>query len=68
MLPMYLITGMDILSKVNEIIWNFMYFVFFIKIYKEELYTVRSRYLDFGYLESPLISKRKFGPCFNSEI
>ena len=31
-------------------------------------YTVNSRYLDFGYLESPLISKRKFGPCFNTEI
>ena len=30
--------------------------------------TVNSRYLDFGYLESPLISKRKFGPCFNTEI
>ena len=32
------------------------------------VYTVNSRYLDFGYLESPLISKRKFGPCFNTEI
>ena len=31
-------------------------------------HTVNSRYLDFGYLESPLISNRKFGPCFNIEI
>ena len=30
--------------------------------------TVNSRYLDFGYLESPLISKRNCGPCFNTEI
>ena len=29
---------------------------------------VNSRYLDFGYLEKPLISKRKSGPCFNTEI
>ena len=28
---------------------------------------VNSRYLDFGYLELPLISKRKSGPCFNTE-
>ena len=27
--------------------------------------TVDSRYLDFGYLEQPLISKRKSGPCLN---
>ena len=26
-------------------------------------YTVDSRYLDFGYLEQPLISKKKSGPC-----
>ena len=26
------------------------------------------RYLDFGYLEQPLISKRKSDPCFNIEI
>ena len=31
-------------------------------------YTVNSRYLDFGYLEKTLISKRKSGPCFNTEI
>ena len=31
-------------------------------------YTVNSRYLDFDYLEQPLISKRKSGPCFNTEI
>ena len=32
-----------------------------------ELYpiTVDSRYLDFGYLEQPLFSKRKSGPCLN---
>ena len=30
--------------------------------------TVDSRYLDFGYLEKPLMSKRKSGPCFNTEI
>ena len=29
------------------------------------LNTVDSRYLDFGYLEQPLISKRKSGPCLN---
>ena len=28
-------------------------------------HTVDSRYLDFGYLEEPLISKRKSGPCLN---
>ena len=27
--------------------------------------TVNSRYLDFGYLEQPLISKRNSGPCLN---
>ena len=31
-------------------------------------YTVDSRYLDFGYLEQPLISKKKSGPCLNIEI
>ena len=30
--------------------------------------TVDSRYLDFGYLEQPLISKNKPGPCSNIEI
>ena len=29
---------------------------------------VNSRYLDFDYLEKPLISKKKSGPCFNIEI
>ena len=33
-----------------------------------EKITVDSRYLDFGYLEQPLISKRKSDPCFNIEI
>ena len=28
-------------------------------------HTVDSRYLDFGYLEQPLISKRNSGPCLN---
>ena len=28
-------------------------------------HTVDSRYLDFGYLEQLLISKRKSGPCLN---
>ena len=32
------------------------------------LSTVDSRYLDFGYLELPLISKRKSDPCINIEI
>ena len=27
--------------------------------------TVHSRYLDFGYLEQPFISKKKPGPCLN---
>ena len=27
-------------------------------------YTVDSRYLDFGYPEQPLISKRKSDPCY----
>ena len=30
--------------------------------------TVDSRYLDFGYLEQPLISNRKSDPSFNIEI
>ena len=30
--------------------------------------TVNSRYLDFGYLEQLLISKKKSGPCYNTEI
>ena len=32
------------------------------------LSTVNSHYLNFDYLEYPLISKRKSGPCFNTEI
>ena len=32
------------------------------------MYTVDSRYLKFAYLEKPLISKWKSGPCFNMEI
>ena len=32
------------------------------------IYTVASRYLDFGYLEQPLISKRQSDPCFNIQI
>ena len=27
-----------------------------------------SRYFDFAYLEQPLLSKWKSGPCFNMEI
>ena len=38
--------------------WNFTYYGT----------TVDSRYLDFGYLEQPLISKKKSGPCLNIEI
>ena len=30
--------------------------------------TVDSRYLDFGYFEQPLISKKNSGPCYNTEI
>ena len=30
--------------------------------------TVNSRYLDFDYFEKSLTSKRKLGPCFNTEI
>ena len=30
--------------------------------------TVDPRYLDFDYLEQPLISKRKSGPSFKVEI
>ena len=30
--------------------------------------TVDPRYLDFGYLELPFISKRKSDPCYNIEI
>ena len=30
--------------------------------------TVDPRYLDFSYLEKPLISRWKSGPCFNTEI
>ena len=30
--------------------------------------TVDSRYLEYDYLELPLISKRKSGPCLNIEI
>ena len=36
--------------------------------YVHALFTVDSRYLGFGYLEKPLISKRKSDPCFNIEI
>ena len=31
----------------------------------KKVHTVDSRYLDFGYLEQPVISKRKSGPCLN---
>ena len=34
----------------------------------DDINTVDSRYLDFGYLEQPLISKRKSDLCFNIEI
>ena len=34
----------------------------------QKIDTVDSRYLDFGYLEQPLISKKKSGPCLNIEI
>ena len=37
-------------------------------ISKNNAVTVDSRYLDFGYLEQPLISKKKSGPCLNIEI
>ena len=30
--------------------------------------TVYSRYLDFAYLELPIISKWKSGPCFDMNI
>ena len=30
--------------------------------------TVDTRYLELAYLEYPLISKWKFGPCYNTEI
>ena len=37
--------------------------------YKEKFMVTWPRaYLDFGYLELPLISKRKSDPCFNIEI
>ena len=39
-----------------------------IHLYIYNLYTVDPRYIDFDYLEKPLISKRKSGPCFNTEI
>ena len=38
------------------------------RVYYHECYTVDSRYLDFGYLEQPLISKKNSGPCYNTEI
>ena len=40
------------------------YFILFFFI----IITVDSCYLDFGYLEKALISKRKSDPCFNIEI
>ena len=45
----------------------FQGFAFIVK-YCPVAYTVDSRYLDFGYLELPLISKRKSGPSLNVEI
>ena len=41
-----------------------------VPIYSSTIFTntVDSRYLDFGYLEQPLISKKKSGPCLNIEI
>ena len=30
--------------------------------------TVEPRYLELAYLELPLISKRKSGPCFNMKL
>ena len=40
-------------------------FVMQLKNWWSIAYTVDSRYLDFGYLEQPLISKKKSGPCLN---
>ena len=39
---------------------------FFFLVTKQ--HTVDFRYLDFGYLEQLLISKKKSGPCLNIEI
>ena len=36
------------------------------KLHRTDVVTVDSRYLDFDYLELPLISKRKSGPCVTS--
>ena len=46
------------------------YFSYFLKLLYDIvfLYTVDSRYLELAYLEQPLISKWKSGPCYNIEI
>ena len=44
---------------------HYFYFQKFNYYKVEKETTVDSRYLDFGYLEQPLISKTKSGPCLN---
>ena len=51
-------------SLVCSVIYSFIYIFLFLKFN----FTVDSRYLDFGYLEQPLISKRKSDPCLSIEL
>ena len=37
-------------------------------MWKLDAFTVDSLYLDLAYLEKPVISNWKPGPCFNMEI
>ena len=50
--------GKPLLNREAEITWE--------SCFPES--TVDSHYLDFGYLELPLISKRKSDLCFNIDI
>ena len=60
-----------IIKPIPEILKNYMALTSLIgMILQKRTYsnTVDSRYLELTYLEQPLISKWKSGPCFNTEI
>ena len=66
--------GQDVLPKIKKTSPSFtppawsLYLPLKLTLLLIVINTVDSRYLDFGYLEQPLISKKKSGPCLNIEI
>ena len=62
-MPLNIVTDNEVkvrdIAHAKEFVWIIFQFV---------PITVDPRYLDFGFLEQPLISKRKSDPCFYIEI